>query len=168
MCNGHCRTLIFTHGKQAYTCPANECCFGPTNGTTANNGTAGFVTQYATFRPSTFGTINGFSEQVNCSNNIVGTITKENLTATLGTGGQALFQVSDSPNDEGVGIAPYNPAEGVTSGNGMPTRTGSTPALPQNSAMGTYGNILELELGSNIASGTSLGFSCRPATATAT
>lgn len=150
--------LAFSTVASAYTCPANEWCFGPTNGTTQTNGTAGPVTQGATFTSATFGTINVFSYQVTGANggSIVSTITKENGTATLGTGSTAMFQVSDSVNDEGVGIAPYNPSQG--SGGTYDNQNGIDSAVPENSTTGTYGNILELELGANIASGTTLKF----------
>jgi hypothetical protein len=160
---GVATALTFSPLASAYTCPANTWCFGPTNGTTATNGTAGFVSQGTPFSSSTFGSISVFSEQVtgfntNGSNGgtIVSTITKENGTATLGTTTQALFQVSDSPNDEGVGIAPYNPSEG--SGGSFDNQNGLDDAVPENSAGGAYSNVIELELGANIAKGTSLAF----------
>jgi len=158
--------LSFSTVASAYTCPANQWCFGPTNGTNATNGTDAFVTQGATFSSSTFGTINVFSEQVTGANGgtIVSTITTEFGTATLGSGAQALFQVSDNPNDEGVGIAPYNPAEGPSYAGPGPTnptfatQDGLIDAVPENSNIGTYANILEVELGANIKQGTSLAF----------
>src|SRR5271166_48562 len=163
---GVATALTFSPMASAYTCPANNWCFGPTNGTTATNGTDAFVAQGATFSSSTFGTINVFSEQVNNgTNNIVGTITTDNGTATLGTGAQALFKVSDNSlgtnYNEGVGIAPYNPSQGPSNVSGNPTfsnQNGLDNAVPENSAGGTYGNILEIELGANIAKGTSLAF----------
>lgn len=174
---GVATALSFSTVASAYTCPANQWCFGPTDGTTATNGTDGFVTQGASgasFSSTTFGAINIFAEQVTGFNDngsaggtIVGTIAKENGVDTLGTGSQALFQVSDSPNSEGVGIAPYNPSEGANytgPGNTKPTfqnQDGLTDTVPQNSDHTNgvaYGNILEIELGANIAKGTSLAF----------
>jgi hypothetical protein len=172
---GVATALTFSPMASAYTCPANTWCFGPTNGMTATTGTDAFVNQGATgasFSSATFGAINIFAEQVtgaatNGTNGgtIVGTIATEFGAPTLGTGADALFQVSDSPNNEGVGIAPYNPSEGASyagPGNTNPTfanQNGLDDAVPENSNPGTtYGNILEIELGSNIAKGTSLAF----------
>jgi len=86
-------------------------------------------------------TITVFGEQVNSSQNI----TSSNNGTTI----DQLFQVNNSVNQEGIGIAPYDPAQG-TSGSfanqlGISDYTG-------------YDNILEVELGSNIAKGTSLAF----------
>ncbi len=133
----------------ATTCPTNTWCFG------AN---PALVSQGSTFS-SSFGSISVFSEQITNSNgNLVTTIDGAPSHPTLGTGSQALFQTNDSVYDEGVGIAPYNPVEG--SGNYFASQDGITDVVTQNggSTNSTYGNILEIELGSNIAKGTSLAF----------
>jgi hypothetical protein len=116
-------------------------------------GNPSLVSQGSTYSTS-MGSISVFSEQINNSNgNIVTTIYGAPFNPSLGTSSDALFQVNDSVNDEGIGIAPYNPSEGT--GGGMSSQDGITDTASGNS---TYGNILEVELGSNIAEGTSLSF----------
>jgi hypothetical protein len=65
-----------------------------------------------------------------------------------------LFQVNDSVNNHGVGIAPYNPTEG-TSG-AFSAQDGLTDTV-KNAPTGT-GNFLLLNLSSNIAAGTTISF----------
>jgi len=115
-------------------------------------GNPSLVSQGSTYSNG-LGSVSVFSEQINNSTgDIVPSIYGAPSNPTLGTGANALFQTNDSDFDEGIGIAPYNPAEG---GGNMSNQDGITDAANGNS---TYGNILEIELGSNIAKGTSLSF----------
>jgi hypothetical protein len=122
-------------------------------------GNAGLVSQGSTYSNS-LGSISVYSEQINNSTgDIVSTIYGAPNNPTLGTGSDALFQVNDSVNNDGVGIAPYNPVEG--SGGSMSSQTGITDAVTTANypyTNSSYGNVLELELGSNIAEGTTLSF----------
>ena len=67
-----------------------------------------------------------------------------NITSTSDATINGLFQTNDSTFDEGIGIAPYNPSEG------------GSPFSSQDGITDT--NVLELQLGSNIANGTTLKF----------
>ena len=122
-------------------------------------GNAGLVSQGSTYSTG-LGSISVYSEQINNSTgDIVSSIYGDPHNPTLGSGSDALFQVNDSANNEGIGIAPYNPAEG--SGGSMSSQDGITDTITTGSYPGSnssYGNILELELGSNIAEGTTLSF----------
>lgn len=127
----------------ATTCATDTWCFGTANG---------FVSQGNTYS-SALGSISVFSEQITNSN---GDIVTHPYDGSLGTGSQALFQVTGS---DGNGIAPYNPIEG--SGSNFQNQDGITDTVTYNSygyTTSTYGNVLEIELGSNIAQGTSLSF----------
>jgi hypothetical protein len=123
----------------ATTCPSNTWCFG-SNPTTVGDGTT-----YSTASGSTVtGSITVFSEQVTTSNNKF----YESTDSTV----NGLFSTNDSVYDEGIGIAPYDPQEG---GSPFTEQQGITDSADSNNS---YGNILVLELGSNIAEGTTLSF----------
>jgi hypothetical protein len=142
--------LSFAASASAAVCPVNTWCFG---------GAPGFVSQGATYSIP-LGTVTAYSEQITLSNgDIVGTIFGTGSGhPTLGTGAQAMFQTNDSVFDEGIGLAPYNPVEG--SGSSFSSQAGISDYVTQfgGTQNTTYGNILELQLGSNIAKGTSLAF----------
>jgi hypothetical protein len=142
---GLATALSFAALANATTCPAETWCFG---------GNPQQVSNGATYSVTGLGTITAFGEQVNTSTqNLVTTPVKDNGTSTE----SGLFQVNDSVNDEGIGIAPYDPAEG--SSGSMANQLGLDDDVAHNNpSSGTYGNIIELELGSNIAQGTSLSF----------
>ncbi len=91
------------------------------------------------------GSITVFGVQVNNSSG--------NIVSTSDSTINGLFAVNDSPNFEGIGIAPYDPAEGNS--NSFANQDGITDVVDGNSSIG---NVLEVELGSNIAQGTSLSF----------
>jgi hypothetical protein len=130
----------------------------------------GFVTQGQAFTSSSLNeTINVYSEQIHnyvlnsstASNGVIVSGSSEDggtTHPTIGSGSQALFQVNDSVNHEGIGIAPYNPVEG--SSGGFANQDGITDAVKESTGASNsaYGNILEIELGSNIAQGTTLQF----------
>jgi hypothetical protein len=142
---GAAGVLSFATLANATTCPAETWCFGG-NAATVSNG--------ATYSVTGLGTITAFGEQVNDSTqDIVSTPVKDNGTSTL----SGLFQVNDTANDEGIGLAPYDPAEG--SSDSMANQLGLDDDVAHNNpSTGSYGNIIELELGSNIAQGTTLSF----------
>ena len=148
--------LSFATVASATTCPSNEWCFGAT-------GSAGYVTQGAMYSASA-GSVYVYSEQIHNYGGSNGGSTDGVIVTgssvlggtshpTIGSGTQALFAVNDSPNDEGIGIAPYDPAEG--SSGSFENQLGIQDGVSGNSA---YSNVLEIELGSNIAAGTSLQF----------
>lgn len=146
---GAATALFFAASASAAVCPVNTWCFG---------GNPGFVTQGATYSIG-LGTVTAYSEQVYTSTgDIVSTIDGSPSHPTLGTGANAMFQTNDSVFDEGIGLAPYNPAEG--SGSSFSNQDGISDHVTevtghQNTS---YSNIIELKLGSNIAAGTSLAF----------
>ncbi len=121
----------------ATTCATNTWCFGSNPESVADN------TTYST----SLGGITVFSEQI--KNSASGGTYYSSSNSTI----NGLFSTNDSVYDEGIGIAPYNPAEG--SGSSFSNQDGITDTANGNS---NYGNILVLELGSNIAQGTSLAF----------
>lgn len=135
----------------ATTCASDTWCFGLSSG---------LVTQGQEYS-SGLGNVYIYSEQINNSTgDIVGSIYGAPNNPTLGTGSDALFQVSGS---NGNGIAPYNPVEGGSGssesaydGQDGITDTITTASWPYSNS--SYGNVLEVELGSNIAQGTSLAF----------
>jgi len=101
------------------------------------------------------GTISVYAFQLNGSGSILSTPVTSWGTSTL----NGLFQVDNSPYNEGSGIAPYNPSEG--GGAGFPNQDGITDNVPNVDSKyksGPYSNFLELQLGSNIPVGTTLGF----------
>jgi hypothetical protein len=102
-------------------------------------GNPGLVAQGSAYNTS-LGTITVYAEQVNGSG-----VLQSIPDSTLCSGTNCLFQTNTSVNPDGTGIGPYNPAEG-TSGS-----FSNQDGIDEN-------NILELELGSNIANGTTLSF----------
>jgi hypothetical protein len=121
----------------ATTCPTDTWCFG-SNPETVSDGT-----NYS----SGLGTISAYGEQITNSAS-GGTYLSSNNSTING-----LFSTNDSVFDEGIGIAPYDPSEGSSSS--FSNQNGITDTANGNSK---YGNILVLELGSNIADGTTLSF----------
>src|SRR5579859_372804 len=112
------------------------------------------------------GSIKAYGEQVdNSTNNIVATPVQDggfyfngsyfNGTSTL----SGLFSTDTKLYNLGSGIAPFDPAQGGSSADGFPNQLGINDDVSHNSpTTGSYGNILELQLGSDIASGTTLSF----------
>jgi hypothetical protein len=108
------------------------------------------------------GTISAYAFQTDGNGNLLSTPATYWGTPTL----NGLFQVNDKIADggEGAGIAPYNPTEGGTPGNGgdgFPNQDGITDSVPHtwNGNTGGYNsNFLELQLGANIPKGTTLSF----------
>jgi hypothetical protein len=106
------------------------------------------------------GTIGAYAFQLDGNGNIVSTPVKDGGSSTL----SGLFQVDNTIQDEGAGIAPYNPSEGGTPGahgNGFPSQDGITDDVPNvnsNYHNGPYGNFLELQLSASIPAGTTLTF----------
>jgi hypothetical protein len=94
------------------------------------------------------GTITVFSEQVTNGPG-GGTFFSTNDSTING-----LFSTNDSVFDEGIGIAPYDPAENGV-GSAFSTQDGITDSANGSS---TKGNILVLELGADIKAGTTLQF----------
>ncbi len=129
--------LSFAAVASATTCAANTWCFG-SNPEQVTNGTT-----YS----SSLGSITVFSEEIKNSAS-GGTYYSSSNSAIDG-----LFSTNDSVYNEGIGIAPFDPSE--VTGTHFGTQDGITAAADGNNA---YGNILVLELGSNIAKGTSLSF----------
>jgi hypothetical protein len=86
----------------------------------------------------------------------VSTPVNDNFTSTL----SGLFSTNTSVVGQfGTGIAPFDPAEGGSPSNGYPDQLGINDDVAHNhSSSGSYGNILELELGAGIADGTTLSF----------
>ena len=138
-------------------------------------GASGFVAQGTAFAgTNSGGNIKVYSEQVNSSGVIQSTpatcsfgCSDYSITgsthSTLGTGSQALFQVNGTFNSSasnyhhGTGIAPYDPAEGHSTGTyGFDNQAGINDTVPEN-VTGSYSNILELDL-SGVANGTTLNF----------
>jgi hypothetical protein len=140
--------LSLATGASATTCAANTWCFG-SNPTTVSDGQAYTMTGGA-------GTITVYSEQVINSGNpsINGDFnTFGGPTSTI----NGLFSTNDSVFDEGVGIAPYDPKEtdsDFSNQNGISDTVGTSNT--QNSTADS--NVLLLELGNNIANGTTLSF----------
>ncbi|MGP0076541.1 MAG: hypothetical protein ACLPWF_31890 [Bryobacteraceae bacterium] len=125
----------------ATTCATNTWCFG-SNPTTVSDGAT-----YSTIGGSTVtGTVTVFGEQVT-NNSSGGTYYSANNSTIDG-----LFSTNDSVFDEGIGIAPYDPAE---TNFDFSNQDGITDSADGSS---TKGNVLVLELGSNIAKGTTLNF----------
>lgn len=132
----------------ATTCASDEWCFGSSTG---------FVSQGQQYS-SNLGSVYVYAEQINNSNgDLMGTPYQAPYNSpTLGSGSDELFQVTGS---NGNGIAPYNPVEG--SGGSFENQDGISDSVTDNGGGGTnssYGNVLEIELGANIAEGTTLDF----------
>jgi hypothetical protein len=98
---------------------------------------------------STTPTVGVYAEQTNSSNTFVTPVTTGWPTYTSTESG--LFTVTDTPNNFGTGIAPYNPTEG-TSGGTFSSQDGIDDSA--NDAGGN-GNILLLKL-SDFAAGSTL------------
>lgn len=131
-----------TSGVGGSPYPTNTWCFG-SNPMQVSDGAT-----YSTVSGSTVtGTITVYSEQI--TNNANGGHFYSASDTTVG----GLFSVNDSKNQEGVGIAPYDPREGTSSY--FANQDGITDSADGSS---TKGNILVLELGSDIAAGTTLQF----------
>lgn len=131
----------------ATTCPTNTWCFASNPMQVANG------TTYS----SALGTITVYGEQVNnATNNLMTTPATEYGTSTL----SGLFSTNTTVVGQfGSGIAPFDPAEGGTPSNGYPSQLGINDDVAHTYPYGgSYGNILELQLGSNIALGTTLSF----------
>jgi hypothetical protein len=127
----------------ATTCASDTWCFG------SNPEQVGDNTTYS----SSLGGITVFSEQITNSSSGGTYLSSSNSTIN------GLFSTNDSVFDEGIGIAPYNPVEG--NGSSFSSQDGLTDVVATNNHGGTnsnIGNIIVLELGSNIAQGTSLSF----------
>jgi hypothetical protein len=97
------------------------------------------------------GTISVYAFQTNGTQTTI-----SSSTTTL----NGLFQVDDTIQDHGAGIAPYNPTEGGKAGpkgtgDGFPNQDGITDDL---GGVNNLNNFLELQLGSNIPAGTTLTF----------
>jgi hypothetical protein len=125
-----------------YSCSStsNTWCFVPSSDATVSDGAT-----YSTIAGSSVtGTVSVYSEQVKNSNNSFYSFSDSTISG--------LFDVNDNSNVEGEGIAPYNPQEG---GSPFSNQDGITDTAGGSS---TYSNVLLIELGSNIAQGTTLSF----------
>ncbi len=130
-------------------------CFGP-GGCTYNstlqawtpvtNGTPTQVSNGVNFNGTSGGSVTVSADQANSSGTFI-TPAKYNGTATE----SGMFEVSDKYNNRGVGIAPYNPIEGTSSGT-YSTQDGLTDTVYDAS---TNNNFLLLDL-SNIAYGSTV------------
>jgi hypothetical protein len=99
------------------------------------------------------GTITVYAEQVNVATGAIVAPVMNGTSSTL----SGLFRVDTSVNNNGTGIAPYNPSEG--SGSAMANQDGIEDNVAHtNPSGGQYSNILELQLGNDIAMGTTLSF----------
>lgn len=120
----------------------NTWCFG-NNPTLVSDGAT-----YSTLSGSSVtGTITVYSEQITNDANGGSFYSASNSTVN------GLFAVNNTRNSEGIGIAPYDPAEGNSGYYAY--QDGITDSAHGSS---TKGNILVLELGSDIAQGTTLNF----------
>ncbi len=99
---------------------------------------------------TTLGTITAYADQDKISTGAIGSPYLYNGVTPTESG---LFRVNDSPNNHGVGMAPYNPIEGTS--NAFASQDGLTDTVKDASG---YNNFIMLELGSNIAQGTALSF----------
>jgi hypothetical protein len=133
--------LAFATVGSATTCPSDTWCFGAP--TTGNNISVADGSSYS----SALGTIYVYGEQIKNGANGGSYYSSSNGTIN------GLFATNDNKFDEGVGIAPYDPAEG--SSNYDANQDGITNVVNGN---GTYGDIMVVELGANIAQGTTLSF----------
>jgi hypothetical protein len=135
---GLASVLTLATVASATTCPADTWCFG-SNPMQVSDGT--------TYSVTGLGTITVYGEQI--TNGAGGGTFYSTDNSTI----NGLFSVNDSQNHEGIGIAPYDPREGTY--NYFENQLGITNSADGND---TYGNILVLDLGSNIAQGTTLQF----------
>jgi hypothetical protein len=120
-----------------------------------------FVTQGKSYGTSA-GTISVFAEQINNTTKVLqGSPQQIGGVNTLGSAGTALFAVDTHPNNNGSGIGPYSTVQGGSTGSGFPSQDGITDTLHDasgGSANTAYGNILEIQLGADIANGAILNF----------
>lgn len=128
-------------------------CFDPggcnSNGTPITNGTPVTVSNGTSFTGTAgvnYGSVVVSSDQANSSGTFV-TPVKYNGTSTE----SGMFEVTDKDNDRGVGIAPYNPIEGTSSGT-YSTQDGLTDTVYDASK---NDNFLLLDL-TNIAQGSTV------------
>lgn len=126
----------------------SDFCFGPggcsSNGTPITNGTATQVSNGTSFNGNAGGTITVYADQANSSGTFVTPVTNTE---------SGLFEVSDAVNNRGVGIAPYNPSEG--SSGAYSNQDGLTDSV---SGASSNNNFILLDLGSNIAQGSTISF----------
>jgi hypothetical protein len=106
------------------------------------------------------GTISVYAFQLDDNGNL---LTTPVTNANHGGGGTStlngLFQVTNGdPNDEGSGIAPYNPTEGGAPFSNQDGITDDVANVGPQFHNGPYNNFLELQLSSNIPVGTTLTF----------
>ncbi|MGB6943003.1 MAG: hypothetical protein WBE37_11450 [Bryobacteraceae bacterium] len=142
---------LATFASAATCVPTSSWCFG-SNPEQVSNGTT-----YSITGDPGAGSISVFGEQI--TNSSSGGTYLSSSDSTI----SGLFSTNTTDYNEGTGIAPYNPVEGTTShfsdqdGITDEVTTGynhlGTPITNSN-----IGNILVLELGSNIADGTTLSF----------
>jgi hypothetical protein len=128
-------------------------CFGPMgNCSTISGSLAPSPTQVingTSFTGSNGGTIAVYADQAH--NGVFSTPYTYNGVSTE----NGLFEVNDKYFSRGVGIAPYNPTEGTSSGT-FSNQDGLTDVVPHEPT-GTN-NFLLLQLGSNIAQGSTISF----------
>lgn len=122
----------------------NTWCFVPGSDGTISDGTSYSLSSGGVNHNTVSGTVSVYSEQVKNSNNSFYSFSDSTING--------MFAVNDNSNVEGEGIAPYNPQEG---GSPFPSQDGITDTAGGNSS---YSNIILIELGSNIAQGTTLNF----------
>jgi hypothetical protein len=126
-------------------------CFGPdgcnSNGTPITNGTPKQVTDGTAFNGTAGGTISVYGDQANSAGTFGTPVLNYNSSTQNG-----LFEVSDKYNNHGVGIAPYNPAEGTSNGT-FSSQDGLTDSVP-NKPTGTN-NFMLLDL-TNVAYGSTV------------
>lgn len=131
------------------TVVTSDFCFGPSNNcTTVTGSSAPSPTQVSSgtsFTGSNGGTITVYADQANSSGVFVTPVTNTE---------SGLFEVNDKYNSRGVGIAPYNPSEGTSSGT-YSTQDGLTDSV---SGASSNDNFILLDLGSNIAQGSTISF----------
>jgi hypothetical protein len=125
----------------------NTWCFVPgTNGTVSDGATYSISTGGPN-NNTVSGSISVYSEQVNSSNNNFYSFSDSTING--------MFAVNDLPNQEGAGIAPYDPQDGTSNS------FANQPGIADGISCGyrtTCDNVMLVELGSNIAQGTTLSF----------
>ena len=125
-------------------------CFGPGgNCSTSSTVNPTQVTNGTSFTGSAGGTITAYAYQAH--NGVFGTPYSYNGTSTE----SGMFEVNDKYFHNGIGIAPYNPTEGTSSGT-FSAQDGLTDVV--NHAPTGSNNFLLLQLGSNIAQGSTISF----------
>jgi len=127
-------------------------CFAPGGNCSTSSTVAPLqVSNGTAFNGSNGGTVTVYAEQANASGTFLSTPYKYNGTATE----SGLFEVNDKYNNRGMGIAPYNPVEGTSSGT-FSNQDGLTDTVYK--APSGYDNFLLLQLGSNITAGSTVSF----------